>query len=448
MPRLRFIFNIVKFLRLPLHFFGLLQLRYSKSRKVYQQRANFCRFLPAILISLILFFHKLFSNLWERENKLVNSLNIEKRPLRSGIELWNENLTSIFIFVTLIWSLVRKNQLWKIIDHAQSSYKELKTLMGKNLILECSWHVCIYGILLLILLTTFGVNIIFFNWPKMTGEHKIITLTKIFDVSNYVMGLPRFTFVLIMALHIVYHLISAGWLRALNKLRLQRNLKMYQFQLRNMFSLKTKMNILAGHYFKISYICYLLMVAFQIVEFLQFFRFDSNELVQRQKSQEDLDDEADWEGQESELNSRDPQTKTWLILSWHLALWMLLLAAAYKQQDEYSNMMRKCWNYKLNDKGCEIKDFLAQNSWKGHTFKELDILDFMFLSEVPICDRQPVSICFMTTKLAKKNPTYINLDIIAGHFKLLLNLFFSASIVYFVQQLELGHLQEHLKQES
>jgi len=70
-----------------------------------------------------------------------------------------------------------------------------------------------------------------------------------------------------------------------------------------------------------------------------------------------------------------------------------------------------------------------------------------FLLGISICDRQPVSICFMTTKFRKRNSTYINLDSIAGHFKLLLNLVISASIVYFVQQTELGHLQEYLKQE-
>jgi len=53
----------------------------------------------------------------------------------------------------------------------------------------------------------------------------------------------------------------------------------------------------------------------------------------------------------------------------------------------------------------------------------------------------------MTTKFRKRNSTYINVDSIAGHFKLLLNLVISASIVYFVQQTELGHLQEYLKQE-
>jgi len=377
MPRLRFIFNIVKVLRFPLHFFGLLQLRFSESQKVYQQRSNLCRFLPTVLISLIFFFHMLLSNQCEKESELVNYLNIERRPLRSRNDLWNENLTAIFIFLTLIWSLTRKDQLWKIVDDAQSAYKELRFLMGKHLILECSWLVFIYGILLIILLALFGVNILLFNWPKITVEHRTITLTQIFKVSNYIMGLPRLMFVLIMALHILYHLINAGWLQSLKKLRLQRNLKLYQFQLRNIFSLQRNMNISAGHYFKMSYICYLCVVAFRIVEFLQFLRLDSYELVQKQKSQEDLEDEADWEGQEYVKNLGDALLKALLILSWHLALWMLLLAAAYKQQDEYFSMMEKSWNYKSDENGCEMNEFLVEKSWKGHTFRQLDILDLL-----------------------------------------------------------------------
>jgi len=178
-----------------------------------------------------------------------------------------------------------------------------------------------------------------------------------------------------MALHILYHLINAGWLQTLKKLRLQRNLKLHQFQLRNIFSLQRNMNISAGHCFKMSYICYLCVVAFRIVEFLQFLRLDSYELVQKQKSQEDLEDEADWEGQEYGKNLGDPLLKALLILSWHLALWMLLLAAAYKQQDEYFSMIEKSWSYKSDTNVCEIKEFLAEKFRKGHTFKQLDILD-------------------------------------------------------------------------
>ncbi|XP_016996366.2 uncharacterized protein Grl62a [Drosophila takahashii] len=448
MPRLRFIFNIAKELRFPLHFFGLLQLKYCESRKVYQQRANLCRFLPAIFISLILLFHNHVSNSLDEENKLVNSLNIEKRPQRSGIEIWNEKLTNIWIFMTLIWSLMRKDQLWKLINEAQLAYKHLKSLLGKHLMLECSWLFFIYGLILLLLLAVFGVNLLYFCIPKFNSESKTFTFEDLYHVSNYIMGIPRLMFTLIITMHILYHLINAGWLQSLGKLRLQRNLKLFQFQLRTIFSIQKNTNILAGHYFKISYICYTYMIVFRIAEFVQLLRFDTNEFVQRQKSQEDLEDEADWEGQENGTNPRGSLMKSVLILSWHLALWILLLAAAYKQQEEYFELMEKSWSYKTDENGCEMKEFLAESSWNGHSFKQLDILDLMFLSGISICEYQPSSICFVTIKLRKKNLTYINLNIISRPFKFLLNLVTSASIVYFVQQMELRHLQEYLKREA
>lgn len=69
-----------------------------------------------------------------------------------------------------------------------------------------------------------------------------------------------------------------------------------------------------------------------------------------------------------------------------------------------------------------------------------------FLSGISICDRQPVSICFLTHKLRRNKFAYLSLNTIAGHFKLLLNLVVTAGIVYFVQQVELRHLQHYLKQ--
>ncbi|XP_016969404.2 uncharacterized protein LOC108037363 [Drosophila rhopaloa] len=448
MARLRFIFNIVKVLRFPLHFFGLLQLRFSKSRKLYQQKANLCRFLPAIFISLILLLHRAVSSHWEKESQLVNNLNIEKRPLRSKTELWNENFTSLCFFLTLIWSLVKKDQLWKLINEAQLAYKNLKSLLGKQLILQCSWLIFIYAILLLLLLTIFGVQILVLNWPKMNGEPKTITLADLFQMTNFIMGLPRIMFVLIMALHVLYHLMNAGWLQSLRELRLQRNLKLFQFQIHNIFSIQKRINILAGHYFRMSYICYLCIVAFRIAEFLQSFRFDSNEFVQQQKSQEDLEDEAIWDGQENLTTPTNPLMKSLLILSWHLALWMLLLAAAYLQQEEYLNIMKKSWNFKSDENGCEMREFLDGNKWKGVAFKELDILDIMFFSGICICDRQRDSICFMSDRLRKKNSTYLNLVIIAGHLKLVLNILTFAGILYFVQQMEVRQLHKYLKQES
>ncbi|XP_017126634.1 uncharacterized protein LOC108145610 [Drosophila elegans] len=448
MARLRFIFNIVKVLRFPLHFFGLLQLRFSESRKLYQQRANLCRFLSAIFISLILIMHKIVSGQWEKQNQLFNALNIEKRPLRSNAELWSEKLTSLFIFLTLIWCLGKKYLLWKVINEVQLAYKHLKSFMGKYLIVECSWLVFIYAILLLLLLTIFGVQIVILNWSKIYTGRRTLTITELYEVSNYIMGIPRIFFVLLMALHILYHLMNAGWLQSLNELNLQRNLKLYQFQIYNIFSIQKTLNILAGHYFRMSYICYLFIMAFRTDEVLHFLRFDSNEFVQQQKTQEDLEEEATWAGQENLTNLKEPLRKSLLLLSWHLVLWILLLAPAYLQQEEYFKLMEKSWIFKSDENGCEIKEFLNKNKWNGHSFKQLDILDIMFLSGISICERQHNSICFMTDIYRKKKSSYHNLNIIAGHFKLLLFILIFFAVVYFLQQTELRQLQEYLKLDS
>lgn len=383
MARLRFIVNIAKVLRFPLHFFGLLQLRFSDSQQVYQQRANCCRFLPAVFITMILFLHKLFSYELQKESKLVNLLKIEKRTLKTELELWNENLTSIYIFLTLVCSLVNKNELWKLINEAQLTYKQLKSLLGKHLVLKCSCDVLIHGLLLILLLAVMVVDIIFFNWPKASGKRNTVTLTELHQIFDYIMGIPRLLFVLIMAMRILYHLISAGWLQCLGMLRLQRNLKLYQFQLRSIFYNQKCANILAGHYFKVSYMYFLWMMAFRIAELMQFFKYDYDELVQKQKSQEDLEDEAIWEGEQNsrQQNLQELLMKPLLILSWHFALWMLLLAAAYTQQKEYSTLMAKSWNFKSDENGCEMKEFLDEICWTGHAFKQLDILDLLVCTE-------------------------------------------------------------------
>jgi len=38
-------------------------------------------------------------------------------------------------------------------------------------------------------------------------------------------------------------------------------------------------------------------------------------------------------------------------------------------------MIEKSWSYKSDTNVCEIKEFLAEKFRKGHTFKQLDILD-------------------------------------------------------------------------
>ncbi|KAH8234814.1 hypothetical protein KR032_003574 [Drosophila birchii] len=448
MARIHFIVKIVKAFRFAFSVLGLLQLRFSESRKEYQHRPNCCRILTAIFTVLILLLYNFVSTALQKENEMVNALSIEDRPVKSKSELRSERIYSIFIFLTLAWSWAKKNLLWNLVNEAQLTYKQLRSLLGQHFKLECSWPVFIYTIILLLLLGVFGAKSVFYEWPKVIDAQNTISLKGILTFLNFMMGLPRLMVVLIMSLHILYHLMNAAWLQSLTELRLHRNLQLYKFHLNILFPFHTRLNILAGYYFRMSYICFLYMLTFRFNHFLQYCLFDSNNVIY--KTQNDLEDEAVWAGQDIDnlTNPRDHFIKSLLILSWHLALTMLLLASAYIQQKEYIRLMQESWNLKFNENSAEVKTFLEENSWKCHTFKRMDVLDVMVISGISICERQPVSICFLTDKFWKKNSTYYSLDLIAGHFSLLLNVIISSGIVYFAQQMELQKLQEYLQQEG
>ncbi|XP_020814341.1 uncharacterized protein LOC110188807 [Drosophila serrata] len=448
MARFHFIVKIVKAFRFAFSALGLLQLRFSESRKEYQHKANCCRIFIAIFMVLILLLFNFVSTALEKENELVNALNIEARPVNSKSELRNERVYSIFIFLTLVWSWLKKNVLYNLVNESQLAYKQLRFLLGKYLKIECSWLIFTYSIILLLLLGIFGVKSLLYDWPKVFDAEHNVTIDGLFQLFNFLMGLPRLMIVLIMSLHILYQLMNAAWLQSLTELRLHRNLQLYQLQLNILFPTHKKLNILAGYYFRMAYICFMYMLAFRFNHFQQNFIFDSNKVIH--KSQNDLEDEAIWAGQDIDnlSDSSDQMIKSLLLLTWHLALVMLLFASAYIQQKEYLKLMQKSWYYTTDENISEIKSFLAEKSWKGHTFKRMDILDIMFLSGISIHDCQSVSICFLTDRFRKKNPTYLNLNLIAGHFRLLCNVIISSGIVYFAQQMELWKLQEYLQQKG
>ncbi|XP_017110027.2 uncharacterized protein Grl62a [Drosophila bipectinata] len=445
MSRIRFILTLVKVFHFPLFILGFLQL--GKSRK---ENCNCCRYAATIFITLILCYHKLLSVKVEKENLLVNTLNIEYRPLRNRLDLVSESTHSIYFFMTMIWSVMYRGQLRKLIDEAKSAYKRLRSLVGKHLEIECSWLVFIYGIVLVMLLATFLIKTLCLDFPQHKGEAKILTMKELFDVINFLVGLARLLFVLIMALHVLYHLICAGWLRSLKELRLQRNLKLFQFQLHSLLPFQKSVNVLAGSYFKMTYILFMFIVGLRLADFLQFCSFESREVVQQLKTQDDLEDEAVWDGQDIQKiqGTKARVITSFILLSWHLAMWMLLIAAAYCQQGEYFSLMQETWKAEFDGKDSEAKKLVASNSSNGLTFKKLDIIDLMFLSGISISERQPFSVCFLTDKLKKRKPSYLDFKTVARQFRHLLNLALSAGIVYLAQQMEIRHLQTHFKQEA
>lgn len=326
---------------------------------------------------LILLLYNFINMRVEQQNDLIIALNIETRPLNTASELRSERFYSFLILITLIWSWAKKNQLWNLVNEAQLTYKQVRSLLGKHLQLDCSRLVFIYSLILLFLLAVFGVKSFYFNWPKVVGEDNNISYDGLLQFCNFLMGLPRLMVVLVMSLHILHHLMSAAWLQSLTEMRLRRNLQFYKFQLSILFPFQKRLNILAGYYFRMSYICLLYMTLIRFNHFLQFCLFDSNKV--EHKSQGDLEDEAIWAGQGAD-NLPDPRgllIRSLLMLAWHLAFWMLLLASAYIQQKEYFSLMQESWSFKTEENSAEVKAFIAENSWKGHTFNRMDMLDIL-----------------------------------------------------------------------
>ncbi|XP_034656203.1 uncharacterized protein LOC117893630 [Drosophila subobscura] len=451
MSRIHWLWKALQVFRFIFHSFGLLQLRFSRTQRLFTHRYNCFRYIPFIFVVCILILHQLARNRLEIENSMMNTLEIESRPPADRFRLKCEYLRSLMYFMAMIWALVRHKSLWHLINQSQMAYKQLRTLLGRHLILECTWRTLIYGGILLLLLSLMGYNIFCLDFPLIedaTNARKIYSAKEIYNITNYLMGIPRLILVLLIALHILYHLLYAGWLQSLQNLRLDRNLKCFQLLLRMIFPVQKRANLLAGFYFRVSYDCFVFLIAIRIVEFLRLLRFDSNELLQQQKSRDDLEDEAAWNGKSFEdlPTPTERLRESIYLLSWHLALWLLLLAAAQLQQWEYQTLMDNCWQIKFEEtkNNFELKKINSEQRKTGMS-SHLDIIDIMFHSQISIFDHQRISICFVSGRL-KKQTSFLTLNTILVHCKLLLNIVICTAIVYFVQQAEITELQSYLGQ--
>ncbi|KAH8274491.1 hypothetical protein KR018_006849 [Drosophila ironensis] len=446
MGRIHLIAMIVKVLRIPLHIFGFLQLR--KERHVYQQNPNWYRFIPIGIITLLLVVRKCFYKLTYPEIILLSPYYFK------DLESWNDNIQSVSFFVIMIWSLKKKKLLWQLVNEAQIHTIKLRFLLGKPLTFKCSKSVMRYGLILMLLLGSFVVKSLYLDYPYGEMKENLITIShkirlrKIVSFTEYLMGLPRLMFVTVMSTHILYHVLTSGWLQTLGESRLHRNPRLFQFYLSCLICFQSRANLMAGHYFRMSYILLLYTLGYHFSKLLEYCRFEGKDVVQQFKSHDDLEDEAEWSGQDSDDSSKF-LIESLSVLSWYLAMWMLLLAAAQCHQEEYLRLTRQTiWEIKFDGNDRETKKFVDGNSWQGQPFKKLDVIDVMFLSGFSIWDRQPISVYFLTEKFRKKSSSGVDLDSVAGHFRLLLNITIFAGMAYFAQQMELRHLHEYSKQQG
>ncbi|XP_022232758.2 uncharacterized protein LOC111081116 [Drosophila obscura] len=445
MSRIRWLWKVLRVFRFVFHSLGLLQLRFSRSQRVYTHRYNCYRYIPCIFVVCIFLLHQVARNRLEVENAMMNTLEIESRPPADTFRIRCEYLRSSVYVVAMIASLIRHKSLWHLVNQSQMAYKQMKALLGRHLALECSCRPLIYAGILLFLLLLMGYKMFWLEFPPIEDvQRKIYTAKDIYNISNYLMGIPRLIFMLLIALHIVFHLLNAGWLQSLQNLRLNRNLKCFQLLLRMIFPIQKRVNLLAGFYFRVSYDCFVFLIAIRIVEFSRILHFDSNELLQQQKSRDDLEDEAAWNGKNLEdlPCPKELLKESIYLLSWHLALWLLLLAAAQLQQCEYQSLIEHCWHIKFEEK-------IKSNSNQGKTemASQFDIIDILFHSQINILDHQRISICFLSGKLRKRT-SFLTLNTILVHFKLLLNVVIFMAIVYLIQQGEIAELQSYLWQKE
>ncbi|XP_034133554.1 uncharacterized protein LOC117587157 [Drosophila guanche] len=454
MSRIHWLWKALQVFRFIFHSFGLLQLRFSRTQRLFTHRYNCFRYIPFILVVCILILHQLARNRLEMENTMMNTLEIESRPPADSFRLKCEYLRSLTYFMAMIWALVRHKSLWHLVNQSQMAYKQLRSLLGRHLVLECTWRTLIYGGILLFMLSLMGYKLLWLEFPlienAMNAQRKMYTTKEIYNIANYLMGIPRLILVLLIALHILYYLLNAGWLQSLQNLRLDRNLKCFQLLLRMIFPVQKRVNLLAGFYFRVSYDCFVFLISIRTVEFLRLLRFDSNELLQQQKSRDDLEDEAAWNG----IDFEDLPTPTErlresiYLLSWHLALWLLLLAAAQLQQWEYQSLMDNFWQIKFEKRKTNFEqNKINSEQRKTGMTSYLDIIDIMFHSQIAIFDHQRNSICFLSGRLTKRT-SFLTLNTILVHFKLLLNIVIFTAIVYFVQQAEITELQSYLWQKE
>ncbi|XP_017156869.1 uncharacterized protein LOC108165347 [Drosophila miranda] len=438
MSRIQWLWKALKVFRFLFHSLGLLQLRFSRSRRLYTHRYNCCRYIPCIFVACILLLHQMARQRLEMENALMNSLETDSRPPTDGFSVRCEYLQSLMYLVAMIWSLIRHKSLWQLVNQSQMSYKQLKTLLGMHLILECSWQALVYGGALLLLLFLMGYKTFWLDFPLIEhAQRRILTVNDMHNIANYLMGIPRLIFVLLISLHILYHLLHAGWLQSLQNLRLDRNLKCFQLLLRMLYPLQRKLNLLAGLYFRVTYDCFVCLIAIRIVAFARLLRFDATQVLQQQKSRDDLEDEAAWNGKNlHDLTSPEQLLRESLyLLAWHLALWLLLLAAAHLQQGEYQSLIDNCWQES------RIPSKERKTGMEAH----VDILDIMFQSQISVFDHQRISICFLSRRIGKLTCS-LTLNTALGQWKLRLNLVIGLAVVYFVQQTEIKQLQSYLWQ--
>ncbi|XP_046867696.1 uncharacterized protein LOC124460587 [Drosophila willistoni] len=245
----------------------------------------------------------------------------------------------LFYGVVPLWSLWRNWELWHLINQAQKAYKHLKNLLGRDFRLECSWTLFVNGLLFIIFIILGVFKTIWLGYPTTKSE---LPQYGSYKLCNYILDISYCIFFVILALHLYYHILHACLCESLNGLILKNNQNLIKGLFQALPYLR-RMNYIAGFYFNASYICLLLLICNRCIHFLELLKIDDTELLlENRKSLEDMEQEAEWAGQDWQMvESGNPLTEAAITLAWLLGIWILVLSAAGLQQIAHHKFAEK-----------------------------------------------------------------------------------------------------------
>ncbi|EDW69786.2 uncharacterized protein Grl62a [Drosophila virilis] len=439
MRRFELLYQLLKFQCFVLNCVGFLKIRFDRAQQRYRLDLGCCclfAYFPSFLLVLLNFLHLYLR--WDLEtlNANLNELEPGTQPELDVLDC----ISQICQNVAYVWIIIRcltcRLQLWYMVDQAQSIFKHLTSLLRERFVPKCSWVLFLLGaqqFLLLLLLT----------W-KLFWLDRPPAYDNAYNIIRYAMGAVHLLLALLLSLHLFQHLLHAALLQSLNQvlqqLQLPHDLKLLR-QLLHVQPLLKRIQHLAAYYFRATFCWYFFVLCFKCGTFVSEFSYDENVLLQSQKSQDDIEDEAEWMGMEALPTRGQLLTSSALQLSWQVAILLPLLCAVKLQLREHKKLFNNIWKIEFPSKSATSRARLQ----RGCTAK--DTISFLLSTRVPFADYRPQSISFMAWKPNANTAVIQFVGIIRGC-KMLLQVVLCTVISDFVQQMELRHLQSCLKEIS
>ncbi|KAM8710520.1 hypothetical protein ACLKA7_017180 [Drosophila subpalustris] len=324
MCSIQLFYAFLKITRVLFHGVGFLRLHFDRSKQSYDPRGScwYKDYLPGTIILLIICVHFYFLLEMEYIYGELRELEPEALPPIDVMDLLSELCHDVMFLVLLIVCLVKRNQLYRAVNLAQTCFKQL------SVDLRCSTNLFLLGISQLLLLFVCCLKLFWFDLP--------LKMLDVYDICDYLMGAVRFLFVLLLSLHFFYHLLHASLLQSLNlQLQHQKKLKLGH-QLLRLQSVLHKLQHSVACYFGVSFCCFYALLCLRCAMFLGVLSYDEQRFVPRQSEKEPL--EMPMPPTRGDLLRSES-----LYLAWQVALMWLLLRVALVQQRERNKLLIGIW---------------------------------------------------------------------------------------------------------